>query len=453
MSAARRHVLDRDVSRSAGGRLLTGGAPARLLRLSAAGSAALDRLLAGTAEAADEPLRERLLAAGLLHPLAAGPGPELTFVVPVRDGGEPLAALVAELRGRGPVIVVDDGSGDGSAARARGAGAAVIANDRAPGPAGARNAGLAAATTELVACVDADCRCPDEWAGPLAALLAADPRLALAAPRVRSAASAGPIAAYERHRSPLDLGPHPGLVGPGRRLGFVPSAALVGRRETLLELGGFAEELRFGEDVDLVWRALAAGWSVRYAPEVEVEHRPRPNFRGFARQRFEYGSSAARLERRHPGAAAPLRLDRGSATTVAAALAETRLGLAAALGRTALVAGRRRERDSALALAALSARGHLHLGRQLARALARDWLPATAAACLLFPRARRAALLALAVDAAAGAGREPRLLAPRALALRASENAAYAAGLWRGAAGERSPAVLLPRLAGKAQTG
>ena len=36
--------------------------------------------------------------------------------------------------------------------------------------------------------------------------------------------------------------------------------------------GGFDERLRYGEDVDLVWRIAGLGWRIRYAPEVLVHH-------------------------------------------------------------------------------------------------------------------------------------------------------------------------------------
>ena len=39
---------------------------------------------------------------------------------------------------------------------------------------------------------------------------------------------------------------------------------------------GFDADLRVGEDVDLVWRLVDAGWSVRYQPSVTVFHREPP---------------------------------------------------------------------------------------------------------------------------------------------------------------------------------
>src|ERR1700744_702356 len=95
---------------------------------------------------------------------------------------------------------------------------------------------------------------------PGAAPSAANPDLALVAPRVRSAAGDSALARYEKRGAPLDLGPDASLVGPGRRVAYVPAAAMVARRDAVLDLGGFDESMRFGEDVDMVWRLLGFEW-------------------------------------------------------------------------------------------------------------------------------------------------------------------------------------------------
>jgi mycofactocin glycosyltransferase len=77
---------------------------------------------------------------------------------------------------------------------------------------------------------------------------------------------------------------------------YVPAAALLVRRSALPD-EPFDPELRYGEDVDLIWRLIDAGWRVRYDPSVVVEHEERDT----VRRRFRYGTSAAPLKRRHPG--------------------------------------------------------------------------------------------------------------------------------------------------------
>ncbi|MBS1882457.1 MAG: hypothetical protein JSS97_05815, partial [Actinobacteria bacterium] len=103
-----RFELAPGVRRTEGGRLLAGGTPPRLLRLSERGAAALDRIL-GVADGpgqmeraggraavtedqlgdAAERLAARLAGEGTLVPVPADPSPaaRLTTVVPVRDGG------------------------------------------------------------------------------------------------------------------------------------------------------------------------------------------------------------------------------------------------------------------------------------------------------------------------------------------------------------------------------
>jgi cellulose synthase/poly-beta-1,6-N-acetylglucosamine synthase-like glycosyltransferase len=97
------------------------------------------------------------------------------------------------------------------------------------------------------------------------------------------------------------MGVRPARVARGSRVSYVPSTALLVRREALLALDGFEESLRYGEDVDLCWRFDDAGWSVRYDPRVVVEHVEPQGWPALAR-RFRYGTSAAPLARRHPGA-------------------------------------------------------------------------------------------------------------------------------------------------------
>ena len=68
---------------------------------------------------------------------------------------------------------------------------------------------------------------------------------------------------------------------------------------------GFDESLRYGEDVDLVWRLLEADVVCRYEPSVVVLHSPRASLLDAWKQRVSYGSAAAPLNQRHPGAATP----------------------------------------------------------------------------------------------------------------------------------------------------
>jgi mycofactocin system glycosyltransferase len=447
-----RFELDPSCRRPAHGPVLLGGSPLRLFRVTTAGAGVLDAIERGEAlDPGHEPLTDALLDAGAIHPLSApGAGPwtidDVTVVVPVHDGDHAaVAAIIAACAGVGGLVIVDDAS---TPPIGRIAGASVVRLDTNAGPGGARLAGLGKVTTPLVAFVDADVTLPAGWLEGLLPHLT-DDRVALVAPRVRSqAASGSALARYEAERSPLDLGPQRARVRAGTRVSYVPAAALLCRRAAVIDVGGFDAQLRFGEDVDLVWRLDEAGWRCRYEPDVVVEHEPRPDLGAWLAQRVAYGSSAAPLAGRHPGALAPVRMSGWSlAVWALAALGRPLAAATVAGGTTAALARVLGEvPDRARVAIDVAGRGHLHAGRLLADALRRPWWPLLAAAALVSRRARRLALATLAPLALDWAASGRRLDPARYVALRVADDVAYGAGVWRGVLTARTLAPLVPDL-------
>ena len=271
-----------------GGRTLVGGFPLRVLTLSPRGADLTTAWLAGqpVGEAtAERELARRLLDAGLADPdppLGARSTAEVTVVVPVYADADRLANALAPIARDATVIVVDDGSpspiGAAIAAVAHRRDARYVRLPEKRGASAARNAGLRLARTPLVGFLDADCLPPPGFPGRLVDHLA-DPTVALVAPRIVSNARGdGPIAAYERRRSALDMGPRPSPIRPYGPVWYVPSAAMVARRDALE--AGFDEDLSLGEDVDLVWRLHDAGWRLRYDPRMTVAHEARDSTGG-----------------------------------------------------------------------------------------------------------------------------------------------------------------------------
>ncbi|TNC29243.1 mycofactocin system glycosyltransferase [Amycolatopsis alkalitolerans] len=400
------------------GQVLIGGAPLRVLRLSKAGARLVLQWRDG-AEVGDTPqqrkLADRLIEAGIAHPEygeAHLTPADVTVVVPARD---PVALPAAD-------VVIDDGSRTPIPG----------ATERHPvsrGPAAARNTGLAHVTSELTAFLDADTEPQPGW---LDALLPhfEDPSVVAVAPRIRSAPGSSALERYERECSALDLGDAPAQVGPGRRVTYVPTAALVVRTAAAREAGGFDERLRFGEDVDFVWRLRGR---VRYEPRSEVLHAPRKTWRAWVKQRFDYGTSAAPLAKRHGHKAmAPLRVSGWTALAWGlVALRKPGLGAAVALGTAALLP-RKLEPLGVPAREALTIalRGHLGAGRYFADALTRTWGPV--ALPLLATTASGRIILALAL---ARHLREPRRIA---------DDLSYGAGVWYGCWQERTITPLVP---------
>ena len=169
------------------------------------------------------------------------------------------------------------------------------------GPAIARNAGIAAASGELVAFLDNDCTVTPGWLALLAAALE-EAEVDIAGGRVLSPPSRGHgiLAAYEAARSPLDMGKTGGSVGLGELVPYLPSCNLLVRRSTAQRLGGFRDGMHLGEDVDFVWRARASASKVMYEPAATIVHHHRERLGSMLRRRAEYASSEPALVRFHP---------------------------------------------------------------------------------------------------------------------------------------------------------
>jgi len=467
---------------------LFGGSPGRVLKLTAAGTGALAELRSGPARSlAARRLARRLTDAGLAHPVppvalapgadpagseSAGPGsasPEppagassVTIIVPARDRAGLLDRCLTAAGRQHPVVVVDDGSADPAAVAAVASrhGAQLLRRTETGGPAAARNTGLAAVSSDLVVFLDSDCAPPPGWISGLAGHFA-DPLVGAVAPRIVAASPAGvssepPVVRYTAVCGSLDLGDRPATVRPGGRVSYVPTAALMVRRAALgsVPVGDavFDGALRYGEDVDLIWRLHDAGWRIIYQPSVRVLHRGPASWAALAERRFRYGTSAAPLARRHPANLAPLVLQPWLAVTVAALLA--RRPLTAAAGATAawldLTAAVRRAGVPADGAAAATfgavRQTWLGLGRYatqfaapvLAGALV--W-PGGVSAAQRYGRRAAAASLLLGPALTAYAERSPRLDPVRFTLAHIADDISYGAGVWAGCLRERT---LLP---------
>ena len=186
------------------------------------------------------------------------------LVLPCRDEGPALEALLPRVPDAYRVIVVDNGSTDDTAEVARRHGATVVTESR-PGYGAAVHAGLEAATAEYVAFMDGDGSFDPSELAPLLADVRRG-RAEIAVGRRRPAGTGvwpwharlgnALVVAWLRHR--IGMGAHD--IAPMR----------VCRRQALLDLG--VRDRGFGYPVELLQRAVVAGW--RFA-EHDVTYHPR----------------------------------------------------------------------------------------------------------------------------------------------------------------------------------
>jgi glycosyltransferase involved in cell wall biosynthesis len=192
--------------------------------------------------------------------------PIVSVVVPALNAArflaEALASIVRQRYEPLEIVVIDDGSSDGTAEVARTFhGRPVVIEQPNRGPAAARNRGIAAAKGELIAFLDAD----DLWP---------DGKLALQVPRLTEDALLDVILGRIRYVA-LDDRTLEGIRfdEPGGVLTNVNLGAGVFRRSVFDRVGLFDESLRFSEDQDWFLRARESGVGIAVLGEVTLCYR------------------------------------------------------------------------------------------------------------------------------------------------------------------------------------
>ena len=191
-----------------------------------------------------------------------------------------LASIATQQQAVAEIIVVDNGSTDGSVEHVRREypDVTLVELGTNTGFAVAANRGIQAAVGESVALINTDVVLESDWTARMTAALAADPGSASVACKMLDLADprflydAGDVlrrdgACDQRGRFQAD---EPRYGQPGEVFGACAGAALY-RRSAVLEVGGFDERyFAYLEDVDLALRLRLAGWRCRYEPAVAL---------------------------------------------------------------------------------------------------------------------------------------------------------------------------------------
>jgi len=230
--------------------------------------------------------------------------PVVSVVIAARDAAATidacLAALAAQTYAAREVLVVDDGSTDDTAARARAAGVRVL-DGQGRGASAARNLGIRAAAGRYVAFTDADCTPPPHWLARLVMVLDTTTADGVGGgQRNVFPPEAGDAEAFDAFfRLAAVMSDYTRDSGGVREVAHNASCNSAYRRDVLLALGGFAEGMWPGEDVDLDIRLRAAGGRLLFVPDATVAHHRPGTLAWFARMMRRYGAAERDLVRRH----------------------------------------------------------------------------------------------------------------------------------------------------------
>ncbi len=228
------------------------------------------------------------------------PAPSATVVVCAYDAEATLRPCLESLRAlRYPdyeVVVVDDGSRDGTRAIAESFREFRLISHENRGLSAARNDGIRAARGEIVAFTDADCVADPDWLTFLARRLHSGDFAAVGGPN---------LPPREEHWVPEVVAHAPG--GPShvlltdREAEHVPGCNMAFWRQALLDVGPFDPLFRAaGDDVDICWRLQDAGHRIGFAAAALVWHRRRSSIGSYLSQQRGYGRAEGLLSFKHP---------------------------------------------------------------------------------------------------------------------------------------------------------
>lgn len=232
--------------------------------------------------------------------------PKVSVVVASYNGARTLVPCLESLSHLNnpnyEVILVDDGSTDGTPHIVSAYNQVHYVRQNHLGLSVARNTGISCATGEIVAFIDSDCRADEDWLFYLVGDLLRSDFVGIGGPNYLPPEDS-PVAAAV-------------LASPGgpahvmlndRQAEHIPGCNMAFYKWALDAIGGFDPIFhQAGDDVDLCWRLQQHGFMIGFSPSAFVWHHRRSTPAAYLRQQRGYGEAEALLAHKHPENFSPL---------------------------------------------------------------------------------------------------------------------------------------------------
>jgi cellulose synthase/poly-beta-1,6-N-acetylglucosamine synthase-like glycosyltransferase len=261
-------------------------------------------------------LRHRFTAPGRAPPmLDPATGPMVSVLIPCFNEEKVIVASVARILHsswtRLEVLVLDDGSGDATAARVREAFAdeprVTLMSFENGGKARALNRGLAMAQGEIIVALDADTLFPTDTVAQLARWFA-DPRVGAVAGNAVVGNRLNLVTRWQALEYVTAQNLERRALAALGAVTVVPGAVGAWRRSALTALGGYPHDT-LAEDQDLTIACQRAGWRVEFDSDARAYTEAPDSVGGLLKQRFRWSFGtlqclwkhrAALFDRKHP---------------------------------------------------------------------------------------------------------------------------------------------------------
>lgn len=227
-----------------------------------------------------------------------------SVIVPVLNGKATIGRCMESLlnqtltAGSCEIIVVDDGSSDGTPAEVKKYDV-VLSVEPHRGPAAARNRGVELARGDIILFTDADCRPAENWLEEMVAPFGSGDVVA-----VKGAYRTGQTGLVPRLVQ-AEFEERYRMLSRFERIDFVDSYSAAFRKDVFLKAGGFdcAFPRADNEDVDLSYRVSQLGGRMVFNPKAIVYHIHPASFRKYFRLKFGRGYWRMLVYSRFPGKA------------------------------------------------------------------------------------------------------------------------------------------------------
>ena len=194
------------------------------------------------------------------------------------------------------VILVDDGSTDATPEIAKQFPSVRYIRQPNCGLSVARNTGIAAATGEIIAFTDDDCRADEDWLYYLVDALLRSNFVAIGGHNFLPPEDSCVAAAVA-----LSPGGPAHVMLTDLQAEHIPGCNMAFYKWALEEIGGFDPVFRkAGDDVDVCWRLQERGHKIGFSPAAFVWHYRRSTVRAYLKQQAGYGEAEALLAQKHP---------------------------------------------------------------------------------------------------------------------------------------------------------
>jgi GT2 family glycosyltransferase len=226
--------------------------------------------------------------------------PKVSVVVCVYNGERTLDSCLASLQKLNypnyEVIVVNDGSTDGTRQIAESYGYIHLIHQENKGLSEARNVGVRAASGEIVAFTDADCMADPDWLTHLVARFQSSEFAAVGGPNLTP-----PDDSFVASCVAVSPGAPTHVLLDDEIAEHIPGCNMAFQREALEAIDGFDPIFRAaGDDVDLCWRLQNKGYKIGFSAAAVVWHFRRNTIRDYVKQQRGYGRAETLLFFKHP---------------------------------------------------------------------------------------------------------------------------------------------------------